>query len=463
MRIFGMQRTAALVFLLIAVRVFGDCGATTPASSYSVDFHSPACNAGTPCLQNTPIRFSVAPRAGSCYIPLYPGPCPAPYVIDSCDTLTWDFGDGTPAAVVQGNAAIEHVFPKSGSFNVQVDIRSNAGVGTVRGFAYVCANPPSYVRFSQPVYDAAENSGSVTVTLERSGDLSRAFDLDYTTFPNWPAGDFVRNLEPLAMKVSFAPGQTTKTITHRVQDDNVFGGDSDHSIGVVSDGAAVMDGGSVTTAVIHIKDDESGAALTIDDVTVPEGNAEHTIDFPLHLSRPVTERVLVWCVPHDGTARAGTDFYLRGSAATFEPGEISAACQVTIIGNSVFEPAKTFTVSTDPVQGPVTVMKGTAIATLIDDDEALLPSQSLTFDPASLRIAAGGGGVVSIAAAIPALVTLTSSDPAVVRVDSSAAAPGVARLTAMKAGLATITATDGTVSATLRIEVTSPPRRRAAR
>ncbi|MEA2416291.1 MAG: hypothetical protein QOI58_2948 [Thermoanaerobaculia bacterium] len=463
MRIFGMRRAAAFVLLLIAVRVFGDCGATSPASSYTVDFHSPVCNAGTPCLQNTSIHFSVAPRAGSCYIPLYPGPCPAPYVIDSCDTLTWDFGDGTPAAVVQGNAAIDHVFQKSGSFNVQVDIRGNAGSGTVRGFAYVCANPPSYVRFSQPVYDAAENGGSVTVTLERSGDLSRAFDLDYATFPNWPPGDFVRNLEPLAMKVSFAPGQTTKTITHRVQDDSVFGGDSDHSVGVVSDGAAVMDGGSVTTAVIHIADDESGSEFTIDDVTVPEGNAAHTIDFPLHLSKPVAEPVYVWCLPHDGTAHAGMDFYLRGSAAIFEPGQINAACQVTIIGNSVSEPAKTFTVSTDPVQGPVTVKKGTALATLINDDEAPLPSQALTFDPASLRIAAGAGDAVSVGAAIPARITLTSSDPEVVRVDASVAAPGVVRLTAMKAGMATITATDGIASATLRVEVTSPPRRRAAR
>jgi uncharacterized protein YjdB len=459
-----MRRAAALVLLLIAVRVFADCGATNPASSYTVDFHSPVCNAGSPCLQNTPIHFSVAARAGSCYIPLYSGPCPAPYVIDSCDTLTWDFGDGTPAAVIQGNAEIDHVFPKSGSFNVQVDIRGNAGSGTVRGFAYVCANPPSYVRFSQPVFDAAENGGSVTVTLERSGDLSRAFDLDYTTFPNWPTGDFVRNLEPLAMKVTFAAGETTKRITHRVQDDGVFNGDSDHSVGIVSDGAAVTDGGSVTTAVIHIKDDESGAEFTIDDVAVAEGNGEHTIEFPLHLSRPVAAPVLVWCVPHDGTAHAGMDFYLRGSAAIFEPGETSAACQVTIIGNSVVEPAKTFTVSTDPVQGPVTVKKGTALATLInDDEEALAPVQSLAFYPASLRIAAGAGEAVSIGAAIPARVTLTSSDPEVVRVDVSVAAPGALRLTAMKAGVATITATDGTASATLRVEVTSPPRRRAAR
>ena len=458
-----MRRAAAFVLFLITARAFADCGAPYPASTYAVDFHSPACNAASPCVQNRPIHFSVTPRIGGCYIPLNPGACPPPYVIDACDTLTWDFGDGTAPAVVHGNGEVDHVFPIAGSFNVQVEIRGSAGAGTVRGFAYVCMDPPAYVRFSQPVYGAAENGGSVTVTLERSGDLSRAFDLDYSTFPNWPPGDFVRNLEPLAMKVSFAPGQTTKTVTHRVQDDAVFDGDSDHSVGVVSDGAAVMEGGSVTTAVIHVADDEPGSEFTIDDVAVPEGNGEHTIDFPLHLSRPAADRVYVWCVPHDGSAHAGADFYDRGSAAIFEPGQTTAVCQVTVIGNSIAELAKTFTVSTDPVQGPVTVKKGTALGTLINDDEEAAPAQSLAFNPPALRMTAGTLQSVSLGAEIPARVTLTSSDPDVVRVDSSASVPGPVRLIPLKTGAATITATDGAASATLQVEVAAPPRRRAAR
>jgi PKD repeat protein len=369
-----MPRALVLSLLLISIRAYADCKSAVGPSQYTVDVHSPVCNAGSPCLQNTPIHFSAAARAGdSCFIPFYPGPCPPPYAIDSCDTLSWDFGDGTPAVIVHGSGEVDHIFPKTGNFTVQVTISSGAGTGTIRGAAYVCANPPSFVRFGQPVYTVAENGGSVTITLERSGDLSRAIDLDYTTFPNDPPAEFVHNLEPLAMKISFAPGEATKTITHRVQDDNVFTGDSDHSIGVLSDGAAVMDAGPVTTAVIRVADDEPGPALTIDDVTVPEGNGEHTIDFPLHLSAPAAAPVLVWCVPHDGTAHAGTDFYLSGSAATFEPGQTSATCQVTILANTIPEPAKTFTVSTDPVQGPVTVKKGTALGTLTNDDGAQSP------------------------------------------------------------------------------------------
>jgi hypothetical protein len=89
--------------------------------------------------------------------------------------------------------------------------------------------------------------------------------------------------------------------------------------------------------------------------------------------------------------------------------------------------------------------------------------QSLAFYPPALRMTAGAGDAVWLGAQIPASVTLTSSDPSIVRVDSSASAPGSVRLSAIRAGVATITAADGTASATLLVEVTAPPRRRAAR
>ncbi len=461
-----MRRLLIIALPLLAVHAHADCGATSPPSSYSVVFHAPACDAAGPCVQNKSIHFSITSSNGGCYIPFYPGPCPPPYAIDACDTLTWDFGDGTSAQIVRGSGEIDRVFPKAGSFVIRIDIRNGAGSGTIYGSTYICADPPSFVRFTKPVYDVAENGGSVTVTLVRSGDLSRAFTLDYTTFPNWPPGDFVRNLEPLAMKVSFAAGETVKNITHRVQDDAVFSGDSDHSVGVVSDGAAVMDGRSVTTAIIHVIEDERGPEFTIDDLAVPEGDGEHAVNFSLHLSKPATDRVYAWCVPHDGTAHAGIDFLLLGSTAIFEPGQTLATCQVRILGNTFVEPDKTFTVSTDPVQGPVTVKKGTALCTLINDDVPQVPPvprQSLSFSPAAARLTAGVTAAVMLNAAIPANVMLRSSAPRVVQVDSSFVAPGLLRLVALTPGVAAVTATDGAASATIEVNVITAPRHRAAR
>lgn len=454
-----MRRVFFLASLLLAIRAFADCAAQHPPSSYTVDFHAPACTSASPCLQGKPIHFSVTPRSGSCYIPFYPGPCPPPYTIDACDMLTWDFGDGTPKQTVAGNGNVEHVFPVAGSFEINVDIKNNGGTGSIHGSAYVCADPPAYVHFTKSDYDVSESGGTVTVTLQRSGDTSRAFTLDYNTFPN--GSEFVRNLEPLMTKVSFAAGETTKSIVHRVQDDSVFTGDSDHSIGVVSDGAVVMDGGPVTVSNIRVIEDESGAEFTIDDLTVPEGNGLHPVMFTIHLSRPATDRVYAWCVPHDGTAKGGTDFQVAGSTAIIEPGQTSATCKVDILGNSVPGSDKTFTVTTDPVMGPVTVKKGTALCTITNDDVEIPVTPALWFAPSSLRLMTGELGSAPLSATVPLHVELVSSDPSVALVGSSVAAPGVVRVTALKPGHATITATAGALSDVLEVEVTPIPRRRA--
>ncbi|HJW93576.1 MAG TPA: Calx-beta domain-containing protein [Thermoanaerobaculia bacterium] len=453
-----MRRAVFVTILLFAIRTFADCTGQTYPSQYTVDVHSPVCNAKTPCLQNHLVHFAVTPRSGSCYIPLYPGPCPAPYVIDSCDTLTWDFNDGTPKQIVHGSGEVNHAFPTPGNYVVNIDIN---GTGNIHGSAYICADPPAYVRFTKSSYNVSESAPSVTVTLERSGDTARAFTLDYSTFPN--GAEFVRNLEPLMTKISFGAGETTKTITHRLQDDSVFNGDSDHSIGVLSDGAAIMDAGPVTTSNIHVIDDEQGAEFSIDDVTVPEGNDIHPVTFTVRLSKPASDRVYAWCVPHDGTAIANFDFKLQGSTAIIEPGQTSATCHVDIVGNIAPGPDKTFTVTTDPVLGPVTIKKATALCTLLNDDAIIPVKPALWFVQKTLTLTAGEVDFVTLNATPPVQATLMSSDPSIVRVGTTASAPGSVRLTAVNPGRATITASKGELTATIDIEVAPAPRRRAMR
>ncbi|HEV8433205.1 MAG TPA: Calx-beta domain-containing protein [Thermoanaerobaculia bacterium] len=454
-----MRRALPLALLLLSNPLHADCHATAPPSPYSAAITAPPCNAAAPCVQHAPVHFTLV---GSCSIvPLYPGGCLPPYVIDSCDTLTWNFGDGTPTQTVYGSGAVDHVFPVAGNFTVNVDVTNNAGTGRIHGSAYICADPPAYVRFSQPEYTVSEHGGSVTVTLDRSGDTARPFTVQYSTFPN--GAEFVRNLEPLMMNVDFAAGETTKQIVHRVQDDAVFTGDSDHSIGVTSDGAAVMDAGPVTTSKIHVVEDEPGPELTIDDVTIPEGNGPHPVTFVLHLSKPASDRVYAWCVPHDGSARAGVDFVLQGNTAIIEPGATAGTCQIQVLGNTIVEKDKTFTVSTDPVLGPVTVKKGTASCTLVNDDVVIPVTPALWFPYPTMTLNVGATEHAALSATASMDVSLVSSDPSVVRVDPSAGAPSAVQLTAVGFGHATITATSGELTAQLVVDVALNPRRRSAR
>jgi len=194
---------------------------------------------------------------------------------------------------------------------------------------------------------------------------------------------------------------------------------------------------------------------------VPEGNGLHAVNFTIRLSRPATDRVYAWCVPHDGTAKAGTDFQLTGSTAIIEPGQTSGTCKVDIFGNSVPGSDKTFTVTTDPVMGPVTVKKGTALCTIANDDVEIPVTPALWFAPTSMRLMTGEIASAPLSATISLHVELVSSDPSVALVGSSVAAPGVVRVTALKPGHATITARAGALTDTLEVEVTPTPRRRA--
>src|SRR4051794_12412639 len=162
-----MLRAVSFTLLFTAARLYANCAATAPPSQYGVEFHGPDCNSSAPCVQGSSIHFSVAPANG-CYIPFYPGPCPPPYVIDACDTLTWDFSDGTAPVNVSGSGAVDHVFARAGNLPIYVTITNSGGSTTIHGSAYICANPPTVVHFSKARYDVSETSGTVTVTLERS-------------------------------------------------------------------------------------------------------------------------------------------------------------------------------------------------------------------------------------------------------------------------------------------------------
>lgn len=464
-----MKRALLALLLLAAVRAGANCRSSAPPSQYAVSFQGPECTSSAPCVQNSPIHFAVVPANG-CTIPFYPGPCPPPYVIDACDTLTWDFGDGTPPMAVSGTGEADHVFPHAGDFTIFTTITNAGGSTTIHGSAYVCAAPVSVVHFSKPRYDVSEAAGTVTITLERSGDTSRPFTLNYVSAPGSANGQYVHNFEVIDEPLSFAAGETTKQVVHHINNDNVFTGDFDASVGVTSDGAVVMDAGPVETAIVHIADDEPGPELTIDDVTVPEGLGEHTIDVPVHLSGPAADYVFAWCVPHDGTARANVDYKPLGSTAEFEPGQTTSKCQIQILGNFTVEPDKTLTVTADPVIGPVKIARGSAVVTLQNDDVAETPKPpppppalTLSFDALSFRMSAGTNATVQLDANLPANVALTSSDPNVVDVAASMTAPGPLKLYALKPGTAAITAKSGEATATIVVEVTPPPKRRAAR
>jgi uncharacterized delta-60 repeat protein len=108
--------------------------------------------------------------------------------------------------------------------------------------------------------------------------------------------------------------------------------------------------------------------LSVNDVTVTEGNsgttnASLTVKLSVAWSTPVTVR---WNTTA-GTANAGSDFTATSGTVTFAPGETSKTISVPVIGNTVKESTKTFSVNLS-LPTNAAISDNTGVVTINDND-----------------------------------------------------------------------------------------------
>jgi CSLREA domain-containing protein len=120
---------------------------------------------------------------------------------------------------------------------------------------------------------------------------------------------------------------------------------------------------------------ETRLALTINDVTVSEGNpaqgtpGETNATFQVRLSIPSTQTVTVNAITANGTAKAPGDYTSGGATLSFAPGEISKTFSVPVTGDLLDEADEVFyVILSSPVNAPI--LRGRGIGTIQDDDAA---------------------------------------------------------------------------------------------
>jgi hypothetical protein len=117
-------------------------------------------------------------------------------------------------------------------------------------------------------------------------------------------------------------------------------------------------------------DNESGAGLSIDDVSVAEGNSGTTsATFTVTLSPPSAQTVTVVAQSADGTATAASGDYtaLPATTVTFGPGTTTQTVTVQVKGDTLNEPDETFFVTlSNPTNAAIGRARGTG--TIRNDD-----------------------------------------------------------------------------------------------
>ena len=135
--------------------------------------------------------------------------------------------------------------------------------GEIRG-QFGSASSSSSVQFSAANYRVSEAGGRATVTVTRLGDTSAAATVSYTTSDTAGAAacntvngkassrcDYATTIG----RLSFAPGETFKTINVAVTDDHYAEGDENFSVALTAASGAVL--GSPNVAAVTITDNET--------------------------------------------------------------------------------------------------------------------------------------------------------------------------------------------------------------
>lgn len=232
-----------------------------------------------------------------------------------------------------------------------------------------------------------EAAGTATFTVTLAGTATTPVTIDFATAD----GTAKAGLDYTAVTgtVTFAPGETSKSITVPILNDAVYEGSETFNVNLSnpSSNAVISDPLGLGT----IKDDGSGTVppgvtpdddrplVTINDVLVNE--ASKSAIFTVTLSNLSDLPVTVKYSSVNGSAEAGFDYDAVLGTLTFAPGELTKTISVPLKNDTVYEGAETFqVVLTDPTNAKVTAAgtgvdptkDGTGIGTIVDDGTGTL-------------------------------------------------------------------------------------------
>jgi hypothetical protein len=180
--------------------------------------------------------------------------------------------------------------------------------------------------------------------------------------------------------LTFAPGETAKTVTVQVNGDTTVEPDETFNVNLANPtgNATIADGQAVGTIV---NDDQpvvlAPSRISIGDVRLAEGNAGQTaFRFVALLDQPQSAPVTVDFATADGTATAPSDYAATTGTVTFAPREVSKIVTVQVNGDTTVEADETFNVNLANPTGNATIADGQAVGTIVSDDQPVVAPPS---------------------------------------------------------------------------------------
>jgi glucose/arabinose dehydrogenase len=327
--------------------------------------------------------------------------------VTTSGTLTFTPGQTSQPVSVTVNG--DTAFEANETFNVNLSTPLNSslldgqGVGTINNDD----TQPTISINDVSITEGNTGTTTATFTVSLSNASSQTITANYATADGSGAAgsDYVST----SGTVTFAPDQLTQSISVTVNGDTTFEPNETFNVNLSSpSNATISDGQGVGT----VTNDDSQPTISINDVTVGEGNAGTGIAaFTVSLSNASSQTVTVNYSTADNTATAGSDYVATSGTLTFTPGQLSQPVNVTINGDPGFELSETFNVNLSGATN-ATISDNQGVGTIANED--LPPALSIN----DVSITEGNAGTVtatftvslSMASSVTATVNYATAD-----------------------------------------------------
>lgn len=281
--------------------------------------------------------------------------------------------------LIRNTNALQDVF-------VTVNLTNVTGGGTLGNQStarLTIVNSDSRIEFSRPDYSITENfvSGSASITIMRLGSTSGTVAVGFQTKDDTATSG--ADYGPVNTTITFAPGESSRTVAVPVFDDTVVEGNErvtllltnlvgNGQIGTPKSTLTIIDNdfsaGQVRFASTNFLGSEASGNIVVTVRRVGGTTGVISVDYA---TRP----------GGDNPAQPGSDYTEVRGIVAFADGEDTKTFLIPLVNDTLVEGNETIIVSLSNPKGGTSILGSTeSTATIVDDD---LPSGSLdrSFDP----------------------------------------------------------------------------------
>ena len=253
------------------------------------------------------------------------------------------------------------------TFQVNLTSATNATVSDAQGIGTIMDDDAAPTMSITDVTVTEGNSGTVsavfTASLSAASGQTVTASAQTTGVTATSGADFTAT-GPTTL--SFSPGVTSRTFTVPVLGDTVDESNETFQVNLSSAvNATILDGQGIGT----ITDDDDLLTLSINDISVTEGNTgTTTATLTVTLSAASTGTVTASWATQNGTATSGSDYTAASGTLTFSAGQTSKSITVSVAGDTTLEGNEAFGVVLSGATSPVTIARAIGEVAILNDE-----------------------------------------------------------------------------------------------